>query len=122
MLLACERGVCGLSFHTAGASRAASLAAMKEGLDNAEWVLDPGFTRPLAARIFDGSTRADSEARVDVLVRGTRFEIKVWEALLAVPPGAITTYAEVATQIGRPGAARAAPPSTLARPTSMANR
>jgi AraC family transcriptional regulator of adaptative response/methylated-DNA-[protein]-cysteine methyltransferase len=42
-----------------------------------------------------------------LLLGGTNFQIKVWEALLRVPPGGVCTYEELAQQIGQPSAARA---------------
>jgi AraC family transcriptional regulator of adaptative response/methylated-DNA-[protein]-cysteine methyltransferase len=46
--------------------------------------------------------------RLSVLFRGTPFQVKVWQALLAIPPGTVTTYGEVAARIGQPQAHRAA--------------
>jgi AraC family transcriptional regulator of adaptative response/methylated-DNA-[protein]-cysteine methyltransferase len=42
-----------------------------------------------------------------VLLRGTNFQLQVWEALLRIPEGGISTYGEIAARIGRPRAARA---------------
>jgi AraC family transcriptional regulator of adaptative response/methylated-DNA-[protein]-cysteine methyltransferase len=42
-----------------------------------------------------------------VHLRGTNFQLKVWEALLDVPPGSVTTYGDIAVRIGRPNAMRA---------------
>jgi AraC family transcriptional regulator of adaptative response/methylated-DNA-[protein]-cysteine methyltransferase len=49
--------------------------------------------------------RSDQPLRVTMI--GSDFEIRVWEALLAVPFGQTTTYSDVARRIGRPSAARA---------------
>ncbi|WP_345306213.1 MGMT family protein [Candidatus Villigracilis saccharophilus] len=38
---------------------------------------------------------------------GTNFQIKVWEALLNIPIGTVTTYEHIAAQIGNPNALRA---------------
>ena len=38
---------------------------------------------------------------------GAPFQIKVWEALLAIPSGHVTTYSEIAQTIGTPTAVRA---------------
>ena len=38
---------------------------------------------------------------------GAPFQIKVWEALLAIPSGHVTTYSEIAVAIGNPRAVRA---------------
>ncbi|MCZ2121384.1 MAG: MGMT family protein, partial [Anaerolineales bacterium] len=40
-------------------------------------------------------------------LQGTNFQIKVWEALLHIPSGAVTTYEQIAAQIGKPRAVRA---------------
>jgi len=40
-------------------------------------------------------------------LRGTVFQIKVWKALMGIPPGQVRTYTEVARQIGHPNSARA---------------
>jgi hypothetical protein len=39
-----------------------------------------------------------------VCLRGTSFKVKVWQALLAIPPGRLSTYGEIARKIGTPGA------------------
>ena len=44
---------------------------------------------------------------LSVVFRGTPFQVKVWQALLAIPPGAVTSYGEVAARIGHPTAHRA---------------
>ena len=42
-----------------------------------------------------------------VLLRGTEFQIKVWEALLTIPPGHLISYSGLTEHVGVPGAARA---------------
>jgi AraC family transcriptional regulator of adaptative response/methylated-DNA-[protein]-cysteine methyltransferase len=44
---------------------------------------------------------------VSLLLRGTNFQIRVWEALLQVPSGLAISYRDLATRVGRPGAPRA---------------
>jgi O-6-methylguanine DNA methyltransferase len=46
-------------------------------------------------------------APLHLLVKGTNFQIKVWEALMAIPFGAAVTYQDIANHIGMPGATRA---------------
>ena len=62
-------------------------------------------TAPLIEPIFDLSQRGRESLRLHL--RGTNFQIKVWEALLTIPAGAATTYERIATQIGKPSALRA---------------
>jgi AraC family transcriptional regulator of adaptative response/methylated-DNA-[protein]-cysteine methyltransferase len=46
-------------------------------------------------------------SKIKFHVRGTNFQIKVWEALLSIPPGAGSTYGKIAAHIGKPNAVRA---------------
>jgi AraC family transcriptional regulator of adaptative response/methylated-DNA-[protein]-cysteine methyltransferase len=44
---------------------------------------------------------------VKLLLMGTNFQVKVWEALLRIPPGSMVCYEDLARQLGKPSAARA---------------
>lgn len=46
-------------------------------------------------------------ARIELHPAGTNFQIKVWEALIRVPPGALLSYEQLARAIGAPQATRA---------------
>ena len=48
-----------------------------------------------------------SPTPLSLLVRGTNFQVRVWQALLRIPPGAVATYEDVASVAGRAGATRA---------------
>ncbi|HEX2485770.1 MAG TPA: methylated-DNA--[protein]-cysteine S-methyltransferase [Myxococcota bacterium] len=52
-------------------------------------------------------------------LRGTPFQLSVWEALLAVPYGETRTYAEVARRIGHPAAVRAVGAANGANPVPL---
>jgi AraC family transcriptional regulator of adaptative response/methylated-DNA-[protein]-cysteine methyltransferase len=105
LVIATERGLAGLAFADDGKEQAA-LADMQGRWPNARFVADQTRTAPLARRIFDRSLwRADQPLRV-VLI-GTDFEVRVWETLLRVPMGALTTYSDVAAQVCTTKAARA---------------
>ncbi len=97
------RGVCGLAFLSAGVDPVAELrarwprAALRE---------DRGGTRAVAERIFD-PLRLRDPAPLAVFVRGTNFQLRVWEALLRIPPGRVVSYGDVAAAVGAPAAARA---------------
>lgn len=62
-------------------------------------------TAPFYEAIFGGNWGAD--ASVEVLLVGTEFQKRVWTLLREVPFGETITYAELADQLGKPGAARA---------------
>jgi len=53
-------------------------------------------------------------------VRGTAFQQRVWQALRDIPPGATASYAEIATRIGAPKAARAVARACGANPLAVA--
>ena len=101
-----ERGLCGLGF-AAEAGRAAAFADLAARWPAAAYREDPDMLAPWVRAAFQmGEGGAESgEARL-VLI-GAPFQIKVWEALLAVPSGQVTTYSDIAAAIGRPKAVRA---------------
>ena len=98
-----ERGICHLSF--VGNSEGDAIDTLVTGWPQAEMVEDYNATAPLVEPIFDLSQR--SRQPLHLHVRGTNFQIKVWEALLRIPLGAVTTYQGLAEQAGHPGASRA---------------
>ena len=99
------RGLAGLALADAGKERAA-LRDMKSRWPKAKYVEDFASRAPTARRIFDAALwRKDQPLRV-VLI-GTDFEVRVWEKLLDIPMGKLTTYSDLATRAGSPNAARA---------------
>jgi len=69
-------------------------------------VEDQQQTQTLIEQIFPAESSSNRQA-VNLLLRGTNFQIKVWEALLKIPAGAVASYEDVAQMIGQPDAARA---------------
>ena len=105
LVMATERGLCGLAFADEGEELAA-LADMRGRWPKASYIENPAHTAPLAQRIFDSSTwRKNRPLRV-VLI-GTDFEVRVWETLLSIPMGKLTTYSDIAAKVGKPTGARA---------------
>ena len=100
LALGTRRGLCGLAF-AADEGREAVFEDMAARWPRASLVEDPARLEGVVERAFDGG-----ETRL--LLSGTPFQIKVWEALLRIPSGFVTTYEEVARAIGQPRAARAA--------------
>ncbi|MBE0680502.1 MAG: methylated-DNA--[protein]-cysteine S-methyltransferase [Anaerolineales bacterium] len=101
-----ERGICNLSF--VDASEGKAIDNLVAGWPRAEMIEDYKTTAPLVTRIF---TRLNpglgTGTPLKLHLRGTNFQIKVWEALLSIPTGAVTTYEHLAQQIGNPKAVRA---------------
>ena len=72
----------------------------------AEFREDTAGTAALARRIFEPKLwQRDRPLRVVMI--GTDFEVRVWEALLKVPMGRATTYSDIAAHVRAPKAARA---------------
>src|SRR5215217_2756689 len=95
LVMATERGLAGLAFADPGEENAA-FADMSGRWPKARYIEDREATAPLAQRIFDPKLwRPDRPLRV-VLI-GTDFEVRVWDALLKVPFGRLTTYSELAS-------------------------
>jgi AraC family transcriptional regulator of adaptative response/methylated-DNA-[protein]-cysteine methyltransferase len=100
-----KRGLAGLAFADAGEEQAA-LADMQARWPKATCAEDVAGTAPLARRIFD-SAKWRPGTPLQVVLIGTDFEVRVWEALLRVPMGRLTSYSDIAARIHAPKAARA---------------
>ena len=117
LIMATDRGLAGLAFADPG-EEAVALADMAGRWPNADYVEDPAATLPYARRIFDpGRWRPDEPLRV-VLI-GSDFQIRVWEALLKIPLGRARSYSKLAEEIGRPKASRAVGAAIGANPLSF---
>ncbi len=99
---ATERGICSLMFVEDG-DREKAIAEFRHDWQKADLDEDSDRTRPLIDQAF---SRSEDE-RLALHLLGTNFQITVWEALLNIPAGALTTYSAVAQAIGQPSAARA---------------
>lgn len=117
LIMVTDRGLAGLSFNDPGEEQAA-FADMAGRWPNANYVEDMGATQSYAARIFDPSRwRADQPLRVVMI--GTDFQVRVWEALLRIPLGRARTYSSLAADIGEPKASRAVGAACGANPISF---
>lgn len=96
-----ERGVCGMQFLEGGA--APVLEGLRTTWLNARLRENNAATKTVVQNIF-GPGKKDP---VKLLVKGTPFQVKVWEALLKIPFGSVTSYQTIATAIGDPKATRA---------------
>ena len=97
--MATDRGLAGLAF-TEESGDEAAFADLSRRWPAAHFVADEAALAPHFAAISGGG-----EARLHLM--GGPFQIKVWEALMAVPEGRVTTYSEIARAIGHPKAHRA---------------
>ena len=113
VVMATERGLAGLAFddEETGRDGFADLARRWPG---AEFVEDAETTAPLARAAF-----ARTPERLRVVLIGTDFQVRVWEALLRVPRGRATTYGAIAREVGSPRASRAVGAAVGANPVSF---
>ncbi|CAM3820388.1 bifunctional transcriptional activator/DNA repair enzyme AdaA [Aeromonas bestiarum] len=98
------RGVCNFSFLDDKAPEA-PLTTLAQSWPEAELREAPSRTQGVIDTMFDGSKKADRP--ISLHVSGTNFQISVWRALLQIPPAKVVSYAQVASAVGNPKAARA---------------
>ena len=100
-----DKGICHLSF-LQPKKLEQEIKILKEKWEQAELVENPGLTGSILHQIFDRSNH-NQAAPLPLHLKGTNFQIKVWEALLRIPTGSILSYQDIAALIGQPKATRA---------------
>ncbi len=100
LVMGTQRGICGMGF-AAEMGEAAAFEDLIRRWPRASFVQDPVRLRPWVQAAFG------CEGTVPLLLIGAPFQIKVWEALLRIPSGHVTTYSEIAAAVGAPRAVRA---------------
>jgi AraC family transcriptional regulator of adaptative response/methylated-DNA-[protein]-cysteine methyltransferase len=103
-LAATDRGICAMAF-VEEATRDLQLIELARKWHYATIRADQSLTAGYIGRIFNRDHQ--SFEKLPLLVQGTNFQLKVWEALLSIPQGAVTTYQQIAEKIGHPKAVRA---------------
>ena len=105
LLAASERGITNLIFLGDNGTPGA-LDLLQAEWPLADLVEDPGVTQGMIQQAYELFT-SQPGGTLRLHLSGTNFQLKVWEALLRIPPGTVVTYANIAVAIGLPGAARA---------------
>jgi len=104
LIMTTPRGICGMAF--AGEDgRTDCLADMGARWPRAKFVQDEAAIARLGEAIF--APRGEKDEKLKLVLYGSPFQIKVWEALLRIPQGALVSYDGLATAIGATKAARA---------------
>ena len=101
-----ERGICWLSFIGTDEDPRIELEKMKEHWHNSVFHQNQNLTQTFVHSIFNLKD-AEEQRKLHLFVKGTNFQIKVWEALLRIPMGDVTTYQGIAQQIQSPKAMQA---------------
>ena len=100
-----DRGICSLSF-VMPAGRVEALDTLQQDWLHAHLVENPRLTESLVESIFHFSTQVTPQP-LRLYLHGSNFQLKVWEALLRIPPGNVVSYRDVASYLGEPKASRA---------------
>jgi AraC family transcriptional regulator of adaptative response/methylated-DNA-[protein]-cysteine methyltransferase len=99
------RGICHLSF-VDSPDDVATFPEIQAAWPAAKVKRDDLIAQRLASDVFRLSPNSKRVA-LSVFVQGTAFQVRVWRALLQVPPGTLVTYGRLAAALGQPSAARA---------------
>lgn len=108
-----ERGVCWLSFFNGDDDGRHELENIKAHWHNSVFHQNQSLTIEFVDNIFNRkganlpAGKAGTQSRLHLFVKGTNFQIKVWEALLRIPMGDVTTYQDIAEKISSPKAMQA---------------
>lgn len=100
MMASTDKGICKLSFGKADEM----LSELKEEWDKASFSQDQAHHQAWADTIFSTHPPAHS---IPINLRGTPFQLQVWQALLRIPEGQFISYGHLAKAIDKPSAARA---------------
>ncbi len=128
LLATTERGVCYFAFVDEAAGGVASgLEDLQQAWPRATVERDPEAVAPVATRLArqlagsagEGNSNGGSDAPVRLHLRGTNFQLQVWQALLEIPTGGAVSYGDLARSLGRPTAARAVAGAVAANPVAV---
>ncbi|TDS60170.1 methylated-DNA--[protein]-cysteine S-methyltransferase [Myroides indicus] len=97
-----EKGVCYMAFEE---NEEKAFTDLKDRFLNADFQLENDEIQKNALTIFKDNS--DSLSKIRLHLKGTDFQLKVWESLLKIPMGRLSTYGNIAEQIGNPKASRA---------------
>ena len=104
LVMGTEKGICGIAF----GAETGEEAAMEDMLlrwPNSNFIEDPMHLRPWVLSAFGAAN--DRLTPTPLYLIGSPLQIKVWEALMHIPSGQVTTYSEIAVRVGSPQAVRA---------------
>lgn len=102
LVMGTDKGLCGIGF-SAETTEAEAMQDLISRWPKATYIEDPMRLRPWVLTAFG----VQAEGPVPLFLIGAPFQIKVWEALLQIPSGHVTSYSEIASSIDHPKAVRA---------------
>lgn len=113
-IAATERGICELRFVDEDLQRT-EYTQFEQKWHLAKLTHRPEYTQTHIQRIFKPEPGQD---KIQLLVQGTSFQIKVWEALVNIPFGQVSSYEQLAGKIGHPDSIRAVASAAGRNPVS----
>lgn len=112
LLAVTERGVCKLAFFDSAAQWETLVGELFAEWGEARIIWDDAVTMPVIESIFppyaERRSGGGKPVTLNVFMKGSSFQLKVWEALLAIPLGGLCSYQKVAERVQSPNAFRAA--------------
>jgi AraC family transcriptional regulator of adaptative response/methylated-DNA-[protein]-cysteine methyltransferase len=97
-----SKGICYMAFDNKESN---AFNNLKQKFPNATFQHKRDLTQQNALFLFENDWSKLSEIKLHL--KGTDFQLKVWETLLKIPMGQLSTYGKIADQIGNPNASRA---------------
>ena len=98
------RGICSLSFYDDATQYQSLQAELNSEWPHATLIEDKQMIEKLIKKIFFNTCNNN---QLHVLVKGTEFQTKVWEALIKLPLASLASYQQIANHIERPKSVRA---------------
>jgi AraC family transcriptional regulator, regulatory protein of adaptative response / methylated-DNA-[protein]-cysteine methyltransferase len=102
IIAATAKGICHLSFTDTSEQ---GLAGLTQRFPNARLIPQENALQEAALRCFQTDLQQPETIRLHL--KGTAFQLKVWDALLHIPSGRLSSYGQLANRIAHPGASRA---------------
>jgi len=109
-----EKGICYMAFH---ASQEEGLQALRNEFSEARLIEQADAFQQQALALFQKDWTQLSAIKLHL--KGTPFQLKVWETLLSIPTGSISTYGALADRIGAPKASRAVGSAIASNPVAF---
>ena len=116
LIMVTDRGLCGIGF--SDGDDVFALQDMVRRWPLATYLQDNSMTSPFAARVFDPA-RWQSDQPLKIIMIGTDFQVRVWQAVLDVPMGEACRYGDLARTVGSPKGSRAVGAAVGANPLSF---
>lgn len=104
LIASTETGICHMAFET---DEKQALARLQHKFPNAGFRMHRTAMQENALRIFRQPPGTDMLTGIKLHLKGTPFQLKVWESLLKIPMGHLSTYGSVAARAGNARASRA---------------